>query len=434
MSIEDQSTVGSKTPIDEGEGFVVSGRFRKARVKPIVEYGAYRGTGHLRVSSRGIEVHGRHVRTLAFRLIVGIALFGVPLVVTMGKFALGFIPIYLVLEYVLLEDGDNFLPWSAISRFTTDRRRLLVSIQSDGAGKYQDTIVLRTDAMDALLGVLRSYAPGVELGQVASHEDTHAPIPPQEVLPASSVADPSPLVESRVSADLPPPPHARASAPTKVRHRIRHGSLVLPALIAGLVLLAVFVTIGMLRGRPPADDNPPDRGASPSAVAPQAPVSLNVESEFPSSAQGRHFLLSVDPTSTSSDCVVNKLDGVMVYLSQCNSWRHSSLGYSNIYFFHLTLANNTASPVAFQLLNLAIVTSEGGQYQPVYVGTNAEKQQAFLPESATVLPHASISGWVTFDASLAFVPARISYLDNDHVVSVKFPCRTLLAAWCFDGS
>lgn len=433
MSVEHQPTEGSKTPTGGGEGFVVSGRFRKARVKPIIGYGAYRGAGVLRVSARGIEVQGRLVRPLVFRLTVGAVLFAVPLVLTAGRFALGFIPVYLALEYLWLERGDIFLPWSSVSRFASDRRRLLVSIQMDSAEKHRDTIVLRTEGMDVLLTALKRYAPGRGIGQTLSPQ-SNLPATTQPVIDVPLSMESSPRAERGGVSSAPAGPlrDTRAEAALNDRRAIRERGWALPTMIAGGALLSVVITVAVMQGRPPS--------ASGSTAVPvaaqqdtQASPPLNVESQFPGSAQGQNFRFSAEPSSISSDCIVNSQDGVMVYLSQCASWRESSGGYSNIYFFHVTFTNITSSPAEFQLQDLAIVTSEDEQYRAVYLGASAQNQQAFLPESATVLPHTFISGWVTFDASVAFVPSRISYIDKDQVLSVRFPCRELFASDCFDG-
>ena len=141
---------------------VVSGRFRKERVKPIKRYGAYRGDGDLWVEDAGLRVRGRHVRTLGARWLIGLGIFVVCAVVTRGLLAPGFIPLYFLMEYGLLLDGARFIPWDDVVGFAASERKGLVSIATNDQHHLQP-LVLRTEHWAALRDALRAHVPHAEV-------------------------------------------------------------------------------------------------------------------------------------------------------------------------------------------------------------------------------------------------------------------------------
>jgi hypothetical protein len=135
----------------------LTGKFRKARVKPIKNYGAYRGEGSLRFTPSGIQVMGRHVKPLGTRWLIGLGILVGSLIITVGRFALGFIPIYFILEYGLLDDGNRLIPWSSVAGFATDAGKQLVSIHTTESEKHLNTLVLRTQDHAAALATLQRH-------------------------------------------------------------------------------------------------------------------------------------------------------------------------------------------------------------------------------------------------------------------------------------
>jgi hypothetical protein len=128
-----------------------SGTFRKKRVKPFERYGAYRGAGTLRLDDEGIHVAGKHVLPLGARWGIGLAICIGVLAATRGTLILGIIPIYLLVEYVILQRGDASIPWSAVSRYATDENRRLIAIDVQGRPRNANPIVMETEHRDAVL-------------------------------------------------------------------------------------------------------------------------------------------------------------------------------------------------------------------------------------------------------------------------------------------
>jgi hypothetical protein len=141
----------------------VAVRFRKVMIKPIKRYGAYRGAGTLRLDRSGIGVTGKHVRSVAIRWAIGLGLFAVCLVLTAGRLAPGFIPLYFLLEYGLLEDGNRHIPWTNVTRFASQPSKLRVAIETSSAEKNENPLVFSCDQSQEVLQALRTFAPGREV-------------------------------------------------------------------------------------------------------------------------------------------------------------------------------------------------------------------------------------------------------------------------------
>jgi hypothetical protein len=137
---------------------VAQGKFRKARVKPMEGYGHYRGQGFIEVYEDGLQICGRHVHSLGFRWGWGLAIFVGMLVITVGAFAPGFIPLYLIMEYVWLKREETFVPFSGISSYAADSKRDLIAIDFLG-DPWCCPAVLRTQNWKDLLDVLRQKVP-----------------------------------------------------------------------------------------------------------------------------------------------------------------------------------------------------------------------------------------------------------------------------------
>jgi hypothetical protein len=137
-----------------------SGTFRKKRIKPLERYGAYRGAGTLRLDDGGIHISGKHVLPLGARWGIGLAICIVVLVATRGTLILGLIPIYLLVEYVILQRGDATVPWNAVSRYAMDERRRLVAIDVHGRPRNANPIVMETEHGDAVLRWLHDRCHG----------------------------------------------------------------------------------------------------------------------------------------------------------------------------------------------------------------------------------------------------------------------------------
>jgi hypothetical protein len=141
----------------------VAVRFRKVMIKPIKRYGAYRGAGTLRLDQSGIHVTGKHVRPMATRLLIGIGLFAVCLILTGGKLAPGFIPLYFLLEYGLLEEGNCHIPWASVARYTAQVPKQRIAIETSSSEKHKNPLVFSCDRWAEVRQALRTFAPGREV-------------------------------------------------------------------------------------------------------------------------------------------------------------------------------------------------------------------------------------------------------------------------------
>jgi len=107
---------------------VAEGRFKKRLVPSIKQYGRYRGAGRLEVLDASLRVVGRHVYSLGTRLWVGAAFaVGLPLL-SDGRFAIGWLLIYPLVEYWWLQRGTLDIPFSMIAAVGTEEDETIVAV------------------------------------------------------------------------------------------------------------------------------------------------------------------------------------------------------------------------------------------------------------------------------------------------------------------
>jgi len=133
-------------------------------IKPIKRYGAYRGDGTLRLERSGLGITGRHVRPVGMRWAIGLGVFAAFLLLTRGGLAPGFIPLYFLLEYGLLVEGNRHVPWSNVTRYASQPAKQRISIETTNAGKNESPLVFSCDRWQDVLQALRTFAPGREVG------------------------------------------------------------------------------------------------------------------------------------------------------------------------------------------------------------------------------------------------------------------------------
>jgi hypothetical protein len=127
------------------------GKFRKMRVKPMKGYGTYRGQGRVTVDpDRGITIEGNRAKPTGTRIAIAIGLFLASAIVTYFLFGmtilLGFIPLYLLVEYVFLDDGGSVLPFSSIADWAHDPKKKLISFRVANWPRGRDTVTFMTPA------------------------------------------------------------------------------------------------------------------------------------------------------------------------------------------------------------------------------------------------------------------------------------------------
>ena len=134
------------------------GKYRKVRIKPLKDYGNYRGEGKIEFTDDGLRISGRHVMSLGARWGIGLAIFFGLLIVTAGAFAPGFIHIYLIMEYVWLKREDTIVPYSNVIRYVADSKKCLVGIDYHGP-QWCKPVVLKSDKWSEILAKLREIMP-----------------------------------------------------------------------------------------------------------------------------------------------------------------------------------------------------------------------------------------------------------------------------------
>ncbi len=110
------------------------GKYKKFRIRELGKrpFGVYRGRGTLLLRDDGIQIKGKHVFSLGVRWVIGIALVIGSGILTGGALFLGFLPIYLLVEYVFLKKQELTVPWGKIRAFAVDPKRSCVGIAFDG--------------------------------------------------------------------------------------------------------------------------------------------------------------------------------------------------------------------------------------------------------------------------------------------------------------
>ena len=142
-----------------------SGKFRKVKIKPLRNFGNYRGQGTIEVSDDSLRIYGRHVLSMGARWGIGLALFFGFLILTLGMFAPGIIPLYLIMEYVWLKREDIKVPFSNVIHYVSSPKKSLVGIDFHG-DKYCRPVVLRSENWQELLAMLRQKMPDRDASRI----------------------------------------------------------------------------------------------------------------------------------------------------------------------------------------------------------------------------------------------------------------------------
>ena len=119
------------------------GKFKKACIKElgIKEYGKYRGNGKVIIDDEGVKIEGRHVKSLGSRWGIGILLVFASGMLTGGAVFLGFIPIYLLVEYVFLKKENLVIPWGKIRKYAFVPKKKLVALDFDGPPNTSPAVI-----------------------------------------------------------------------------------------------------------------------------------------------------------------------------------------------------------------------------------------------------------------------------------------------------
>jgi hypothetical protein len=141
---------------------VILGKFVKVLVAGTRKAGQYRGQGNLQVTSAGLKITGRHVYTMGQRWLFGIGLVIGTYVVTAGILRLGWLLVYLVVEYAWLKKGHQTIPFDRIEAFKSVAKKKLIAIQFIGT-EWESPLVLKSDQWRLLDAALASRIPRARL-------------------------------------------------------------------------------------------------------------------------------------------------------------------------------------------------------------------------------------------------------------------------------
>ena len=164
--------------------------------------------------------------------------------------------------------------------------------------------------------------------------------------------------------------------------------------------------------------------ASPS---PEPPAEVSRLFSVQKWAQGESLWLGVgDLPLEDADCVVHAFTvggrARGAYQTDCRSWETTNGGY-DIVIFHVAISNRSDTAVHFNLRDFLLVSRENSaSYPPVNVRAEAEHPPLFLPERGIIAPRSNLVGF-TFDGRATIVPARISYVSRDQVLTIRFDGR-----------
>lgn len=111
------------------------------------------------------------------------------------------------------------------------------------------------------------------------------------------------------------------------------------------------------------------------------------------------------------------------YETDCRSWETTGDGYE-LLIFYVVLKNRTDRAIRFSLRDFLLVARRNrASYPPVNVRSQAAQPPNYLPETAIIAPRSNLVGFLTFDGRATIVPARISYVSRDQVLTVRFSGR-----------
>jgi hypothetical protein len=172
--------------------------------------------------------------------------------------------------------------------------------------------------------------------------------------------------------------------------------------------------------RSPNSTSPP-----PTSPSPEPPAEVSQLFSVQTWARGESLWLGVgDFPLEDADCVVHAFTVGSrtrgAYRTDCRSWETTNGGY-DIVIFHVAIRNRSDEVVRFNLRDFLLVSRQNNaSYPPVNVRAEAEHPPAFLPERGIIAPRSNLVGFLTFDGRVSIVPARISYVSRDQVLTIRF--------------
>lgn len=76
----------------------------------------------------------------------------------MGAIVLGFLPVYLLVEYAILKRENLSIPWAKVRKYAFDPKRQLIALDFEGP-EWTSPSVIRTANLSRVAEALREKAP-----------------------------------------------------------------------------------------------------------------------------------------------------------------------------------------------------------------------------------------------------------------------------------
>jgi hypothetical protein len=267
-------------------------------------------------------------------------------------------------------------------------------------------------------------------------DEQSSPIYPPPGIPEGMVLSPTDPIGPAAPSVLPWPAAPAQSlerpTPSQKGRGLRAWVYLLVIGVALASAAATFLAFRLAADRQPKEETLPTRTRTLTpSVSPQPNTGKQPEREVTADfgtlglpvgvAQGEDLSLIVNKVASRSGCRTHRYGGLPVFHSDCQDWASSGF---DLYFFYVKLQNTTSAPEKARLSNFAVVDSFGRAYAPIDVINRFDKPQVAFPRLATIPPHATVAGFLTFDAQLTFLPRSLSYFAGKQTLTIRFRGRS----------
>ena len=141
--------------------FSIICQFQKKRIKALglKDFGRYRGRGKLILNDNGISIEGRHVLSLGSRWGIGILIAIASVALTYGYAMLGFVPIYLLVEFAILKRENIIITWDNIRKYAFDLKRHLLAVDFVGPDLTSPLVACFYSGFNKVANTMREIIP-----------------------------------------------------------------------------------------------------------------------------------------------------------------------------------------------------------------------------------------------------------------------------------
>ncbi len=111
----------------------------------------------------GITIEGRHVKSMGVRWGIGFLIMLASGILSRGAIVLGIIPVYLLVEYVILKRENITIPWEKLRAYAVNPKKKLIGLDFEGSGGTSPAII-QTEQFQDIAAKLRSRVPDLYVG------------------------------------------------------------------------------------------------------------------------------------------------------------------------------------------------------------------------------------------------------------------------------